>query len=449
MKNWLPINRSQQDLLPPSVDELLPQGHLARYVVEVVESLGLSAFLSKYDQRARGSHPYHPSLLISLLIYGSATGVMSSRKIERACHFDLAFRFIASHHRPDHDTIASFRRRHLKELGVIFVDVLLIAKEMGFTRMGVVTIDSTKMKANASRHSAVSLQRANESKERLEAEVEELLKKGEEADNAPSPEGLDIPAEIALRRKRADALSQAIVAIHARKAKAEAEAYEEALEKNAREAEDAVRNRKKIPPIPEPPTGGPKSNDQHNFTDPDSRIMPDKGGFTQAYSALASVDAESMLIVGQHISQRANDKKEFLPALRSIPSKLGRPAAAALDAGFASAENFNVPDIDVYIAPGRVRKRRTVEDLFQPPVTGPPPPGATPSEIMRHKLTTEKGKAIYRLRKMTVAPVFGIIKSAMGFRQFHLRGLEKVQGEWGMVCLAYNMRRLWKLAAEK
>lgn len=451
MKNWVPVDRQQALLLPPSVDELLPEGHLARFVVEVVERLDLSPVLAKYEDRARGSNPYHPAMMAALLFYGYTTGVMSSRRIERACLFDLAFRFVAAGAAPDHDTIAAFRRRHLKELSALFVEILRIAKEMGILKVGNVAIDGTKIKANASRHAAASYRRAKEMEAALRAEVERLMKMAEGADNEPVAEGLDIPAEIARRKERIAKLEAAQRAIEARRAQEALEEYEaagrEALAKAAEAAEKITAGgRAKFPDgPPDPPPPEPPDKAQHNFTDPDSRIMPDKGGFSQAYNAQASVDTATMLVVGRHVTQAPNDKRQYLCALENIPAAYGTPGAGIADAGYYSAENVAKSPVDAYIAPGRVRHRRTLEERLKAPAAGEAPAGATPAEAMRHKLDTEKGRALYRLRKMTVEPVFGIIKSAMGFRQFLLRGMEKVSGEWGLVCLAYNLKRLWSL----
>jgi len=449
MKNWLIPDRNQLLLLPPCVDDLLPKNHLARFVVEVVERLDLSPILQKYEARGRGSTPYHPSILVALLFYGYTTGTMSSRKIERAAHYDIAFRFIAAGHHPDHDTIADFRRRHLAELSALFLRVLEIAREMGFLKVGTVAIDGTKIKANASKHAAVSYKRAKEIEAGLRAEIDDLMKKAEAADNEPVAEGVDIPKEIERREKRIENLEKAQRAIQQRHAEQALAEYEQELAKTLEKTETSVKNalsretRKKPPDPPEPPDPTLEDKAQHNFTDQDSRIMPDKGGFTQAYNAQLSVDTETMLITGNHLSQNPNDKKELLPAI----ARMDKPPASVLaDAGYFSEANIaGAPGIDLYISPGRTKHNKTLEAILLPPAAGEAPPDATPAGKMRHKLRTEKGKSLYRLRKMTVEPVIGIIKQAMGFRQFLLRGLEKTSSEWGLVCLAYNLRRLYSL----
>lgn len=445
MKNWVPVDRDQALLLPPSVDELLPPDHLARFVVEVVERLDISTILSKYENRGRGSTPYHPAMMLALLFYGYTTGVMSSRRIERACRFDLAFRFIAAGAAPDHDTIACFRRNNLKEIAALFHEILRIAKEMGFLKVGNVAVDGTKMKANASKHSAVSYAKAREIEARLKAEVDQLLKMAEGADNEPIAEGLDIPAEIARREERIAKLATAQRTIEARHSEMALEERREELEANLAKTEKAVAEGKRPPDPPDPLSAEPPPQMQENLTDPDSRIMPDKGGFTQAYNAQASVDTETMLIVGQHVSQRPNDKKELLHAISMVSHVYGTPEAAIADNGFYSEENVARCPVDAYVAPGRTKHNRSLASQLAKPSQGEAPANATAAEKMRHKLDTETGRSLYRLRKMTVEPAFGIIKSAMGFRQFLLRGLGKVEGEWALVCSAYNVKRMWSL----
>jgi hypothetical protein len=279
----------------------------------------------------------------------------------------------------------------------------------------------------------------------------------EKADNTPLAEGVDIPAEIARREERIRRLAEAQRAIEERHAGQAIEQYREALEKNLEETKQAteatLREKKahRPPDPPEPPSMAPPDRAQQNFTDPDSRIMPDKGGFTQSYNAQLSVDTGTMMIVGHHVSQATNDKRELLAAIQGIdPVGYGIPTAGLADAGFFSAENIEASPIDIYISPGKKKHNTPLAERLLSPATGQPSPESTPAEKMRHKLNTETGRALYRLRKMTVEPAVGIIKQAMGFRQFHLRGATKVRGEWGLVCLAYNLKRLFglKMAAE-
>jgi transposase len=452
MKNWLTPDREQLLLLPPSVDEWLEENHLARFVVDVVEQLDLSPILAVYDARPHGSTPYHPTILVALLFYGYATGTMSSRKIERATYDSVPFRFIAGGHHPDHDTIASFRRKHLAALTALFTQILVIAREMKFLKVGTVAIDGTKVRANASKHAAVSYRRAKEIETKLRGEVKQLLALAEQADNTPLADGIDIPAEIARREKRLAAIEKAQRAIEQRHQEEALKDYEAALRKNVEETRKTTEktlSKKKShrpPDPPEPPSMTPQDTAQHNFTDPDSRIMPDKGAFTQSYNAQLSVDTETMLVVGHHVSQATNDKKELIAAILCIDAVgYGKPEAVLADAGYFSAENIEKACIDVYIPPGKTRHNAPLIERLLPPAGGDPPPGATPAEKMRHKLNTTKGRALYRLRKMTVEPSIGIIKQALGFRQFLLRGAEKVRGEWGLVCLGYNLKRMFGL----
>lgn len=444
VKNWVLVDRTQALLLPPSVDELLPENHLARFVVEAVERLDLSAIFERYEARGRGPAPFHPAMMTALLFYGYATGVMSSRRIERACLYDIAFRYIAAGSAPDHDTIATFRRRHLRELSALFLQILLLSQEMGFAKVGTVAIDGTKVRASASKHAAVSYKRARQIRDELRAEVARLMKMAEGADNEPIAEGIDIPEEIARREKRIAKLEAAQRAIEERHGEKAITEYREEMEKTLAKTKEARARGRRPPDPPEPPSPTPPGTMQHNLTDGDSRIMPDKGGFSQCYNAQASVDTETMLIVGQHLSQNVNDKKELLAAVAMI-ADVYTPTAAIADNGYYSEQNAAQCPIDAYLAPGRTKHRRTLDEQTRKPAEGEPPPRASAAEKMRHKLDTEKGRALYRLRKMTVEPVFGIIKSAMGFRQFHLRGLEKATGEWGLVCSAYNLKRLWTL----
>lgn len=448
MKNWASMDRDQLLVLPPSVDDLLPQDHLARFVVDAVDSLDLSALLARYDARARGSNPYHPAMMLSLLFYGYTTGTMSSRKIERACQYDLAFRFIACGHAPDHGTIAEFRKRHLADIPALFVQLLALARELGLVKVGTVAIDGTKVKANASKHAAASYRRAKEIEAELRREVERLMRLAEQADNEPLAEGLDIPAEIARREARIAQLQEARRAIEQRHAEELLEQRREELEANLEETRKALAEGRTPPDPPPPPVPAPPpDNMQSNHTDRDSRIMPDKGTFSQAYNAQAAVDTATMLIVGHHLSQKTNDKRELLPAIAAIAESYGTPTEVLADAGYFSARNIARCPVDAYIAPGKTRHRRSLDERLRKPAGGTAPADATAAEAMRHKLDTERGRALYRLRKMTVEPAFGILKSAMGLRQFLLRGAEKVAGEWALACLAYNLRRMWTLQA--
>src|ERR671912_260973 len=391
MSNFRPIHRDTGFLLPPSVDEWLPERHLARFVVEVIEGLDLSAMSQSY--RGTGSASYHPKLLLGILVYGYATGVVSSRKLERATYDSVAFRFIAANDHPDHDTIAAFRRRFLPRIEGLFVQVLLLAREMGLLQLGTVALDGTKVQANASRHSALSYEHAGKIEAQLKAEVAELA---------------------------------------------------------AREAKAAITGRKPGGRAPEPPIETPRPADQINLTDEESRIMPVAGGgFEQCHNAQAVVTAGSLLVLATDVVQAANDKQQLTPMLgklAGLPEALGRPDTLLADSGYFSAANVTgcqAAGLGQLIALGREEHYPTLAERFAAPP--PPPDHPTPVEAMAHRLRTPEGRALYALRKHTPEPVFGIIKAVLGFRQFLLRGLDAVRGEWRLVTLAWNLKRMFAL----
>ena len=435
--------------MPPSVDDWVPENHLARFVVDIVSRLDLSTIKNGYA--GRGSDAYPPSMMVALLFYAYATGVFSSRKIERATYDSVAFRYIAVNTHPDHDTIASFRKRFLKELNALFVQILLIAHEMGILKLGSVSLDGTKIKANASKHHALSWGYAHKLEKQLKDEIKELMNKAKQADKEDLPEGMNIPEELARRESRLEAIAAAKTLIEQRAAERFAKEQQTYVEKlAAREAKEKETGKKPKGRSPMPPEPGPKNKDQVNLTDRDSRIMPSQGGgFEQAYNGQAAVDIETMLIVENHITQQSNDKLEVTPAvenLSSLPDKLGTVDKLLADAGYFSTDNVEEcesNEIIPYIAAERQRHNELLQNRFTEPdpLTGP----ADPVAEMKHRLKTLAGKAVYAKRKCTVEPVFGIIKAAMGFRQFLLRGLDRVAGEWDLVCIAYNIKRLYAL----
>ena len=429
-----------------SVDEWLPEGHLARFIVEVIDGLDLSALEKAYAGRGRAA--YHPSVLLALLVYGDANGVFSSRKIERATDDSVAFRFIAAGTHPDHDTLASFRRRFLDELSGLFVQGLEMAQEMKLLKLGTISLDGTKIKAHASRHSALSHGHIERLEIQLKAEVEALLAQAEQADQSARSGGMDLPAEIARRQARLDAMAAAKAKIEARaKARFEKEPAEFEAKCACREQKAQESGKKPGGKPPKPPVAGPKAQDPLNLSDEESRIMPVAGGgFEQAYNAQAAVDTESLLIVAPAVTQAANDKEQVLPMLaqRSArPDSLGQAERLLADTGFYSAKNVQAcqaQGIDPFIAVKREAHHPAPQERFTEPAAWSA--GATPAQAMAHKLKTKAGRALYALRKQTVEPVFGIIKSVLGFRQFSLRSLKKVTGEWTLVCLAWNLKRM-------
>jgi len=450
MSNFRPIDRDTGFLMPPSVDEWLPQRHLARFVVEVIAGLDLRAMTGSY--RGSGEASYHPSLLLGILVYGYATGVFSSRKLERATYDSVAFRFIAANQHPDHDTIAAFRRRFLKQIEKLFVQVLVLAREMGVLKMGTVGLDGTKIHANASRHSALSYEHAGKIEAQLQAEVAELLARAEAADQADVPDGMSIPDELARREERLAKLAQARATIEVRaKERYAREQAEHAAKLAARETTAAATGRKPGGKPPAPPVEEPGPTDQVNLTDEDSRIMKVAGGgFEQCYNAQAMVATDSLLVVATDVVQAANDKQQLQPMLGKLcamPEELGKAETLLADAGYFSEANVQAcvaAGIDPLIARGRQPHHPSLDERFAP--APPPPDNPTPVEAMAHRLKTPEGKKLYGLRKQTPEPVFGIIKSALGFRQFLLRGLENVRGEWALVTIAWNMKRMFALA---
>jgi transposase len=451
LSNFRTIDRATGYLLPPSVDEWLPEKHLARFVVEVIDGLDLSAMSKSY--RGAGSASYHPALLLGLLVYGYATGVFSSRKLGRATYDSVAFRFIAANEHPDHDTIATFRRRFLKEIEGLFVQVLALAHEMGMLKMGTVALDGTKIHANASRHSALSYEHAGKIEAQLKAEVSALLARAEVADEADVPDGMSIPDELARREERLAKLAQARAKIETRaKERYEREKAEYEAKLAAREAKAEATGKKPGGKPPQPPTAGARSTDQINLTDEASRMMPvPGGGFEQCYNAQAVVAAGSLLVIAAQVVQAANDKQQIEPMLKRIEAasaELGKPDTLLADTGYFSEANVRLcaaAQIDPMIAQSRQSHYPPLSERFAK--APPAPQNPTPLEAMNHRLQTPEGKKLYALRKQTPEPVFGIIKSVMGFRQFLLRGLEKVQGEWSLVTMAWNIKRMFALAA--
>ena len=446
--NFIPTDRETIYLLPPSVQDWLPQDHLARFIVDIVSQLDLRPVSDQYG--GRGSKAYHPRMLLALLFYGYATGVFSSRKLEQATYDSVAFRFIAANNHPDHDTIATFRKRFLNELKPLFVQILIIAKEMGLLKLGKVSLDGTKIKANASKHRALSWGHTCKIEKQLQAEVAELMRLAEKADTADLPDGMNIPEELTRRHDRLEAIAEAKKKIEQRASERhsrEVAEYEQKIA--ARKAKVKQTGKKPRGPAPKPPTPGPRNKDQVNLTDEESRIMPSSKGFEQAYNAQASVDLETMCIVSAHITQAPNDKQEIVPTLeelKDLPEQLGEIDTLLADTGYFSEANVEEcieSNIIPLISSGRQKHNQPLQERFSEP--GSLPDNATPVEKMRHYLKTSKGKQLYGKRKSRVEPVFGIIKQVMGFRQFLLRGYEAVSGEWTLVSIAWNLKRMFAL----
>jgi transposase len=435
------------------VDEWLPEDHLARFVVEIVDNLDITNIAGAYS--GGGVAPYHPKMLLTLIFYGYATGVFSSRKIETATYDSVPFRYIAVNSHPDHDTISNFRKRFLPEIEIFFTQLLLIANRVGCLKLGTVSLDGTKIHANASKHSAYSYEYARKLETRFREEVEKLLKMAEEADNTPIPDGLDIPEELSRGEERMAVIRAAKKEMERRaseRLEEEKKEYDEKMAARAKlENETGKKARGKAPV--EPTNSELSAKDQVNLTDPDSRIMMESGGsFERSYNAQAAVDEETQIIVTSDVTQSPNDKKELVPTLESIenlPDELPEVKRILADAGYYSEANVNACEdagITPFIAPGRMPHNPVLMEEF---IESKSQVEGTATEKMRQRLKTKEGRKIFSRRKCTIEPVFGIIKHVMGFRQFLLRGLESVRGEWRLICMSWNIKRLHKIMNEQ
>jgi len=437
-------------LMPPSVKDWLPTGHLAHFIADLVENLDLDAITSVYEREERGFPPYHPVMMVKVLLYAYCVGLPSSRKVERALVEDVALRYLAANNTPDFRTISDFRKRHLEALRGLFLQVLRLCQKAGMIKLGHVALDGTKMKANASKHKAMSYGRMNKEEARLQAEVDELLRRADEVDEAEDVEygrdkrGDELPAELAYREGRLKKIREAKDALE-REARDEAEARK-------REA-DAKRDEKGPGGSGnDGPPAAPSDKAQKNFTDPDSRIMPqpgDRRAFMQAYNCQAAVDAKEQVIVAADVVQQTNDSREAVPMLKQVESNMGTvPSKASMDAGYFSEDNvegLKKMTVEAFIPPGRLKHG----EAAPPAPRGRIPKGLSAKELARRKLSTIRGRTIYAKRKVIVEPVFGQIKQARGFRQFLLRGITKVKGEWSLICTTHNLLKLWRRTAFK
>jgi len=441
----------QHLLLPPDLREWLPEDHLAYFIQELVGELDLSEIYASYDGSKGGRPAFSPRMMVSLLLYGYCVGVASSRRIEKATYESVPFRVLAAGQHPDHDTIAEFRRRHLKALSGLFVQVLLLCQKAGLVRLGHVALDGTKVRANASKHKAMSYGRMEEKIAELESQVQELLSKAEEVDAAEDAQhgkgrrGDELPQELRRRQERLETIRQAKAALEA-EAEAEAQRQREEKEKQAeqKQAESGAAAPRR--PEVEPKPIQPKAKAQRNFTDPESRIMRDGAtkSFEQAYNCQAAVDDKAQVITAAAVTQQANDKQQVEPLIEQLKTNLegAKPKALSADAGYFSESNvayLEQEQIDAHLAVGRQKHGEQVS-----PPRGRIPSGATVKNRMGRKLRTKKGRKIYGKRKGTVEPVFGQIKQARGFRQFLLRGVEAVGGEWKLICLTHNVLKLFR-----
>jgi len=445
---FLEIDRSQPITLPGNLEGWLDGHDLAHFIVEVAEVLDTREIEAAY--RGGGSTPYPPKMLLALLFYCYAKGIFTSRKIERATYELIPVLYLAGGTHPDHDRINTFRQRFLPQFERLFVQVLLIAHALGVVKLGEVSLDGTKIEANASKHHAMSWGYAERLEQRLKAEVRTLLERAAAVDD-PGAVDIDLPAELKRREDRLAKIAAVKAEIERRaQARYAQEQAAHAAKLAERAAKEQARGRKLGGKPPQAPTPGPRPDDQVNFTDGDSRIMPvSGGGFEQAYNAQATVTMGSLLIVGTHVTQNPNDQQEMEPAvaeLAKLPETLGAVERMAADNGYGSAHNVEIlvtAGIEPLIAVGRQRHHEALAERLTPVPEAPPNPDAMGA--MKHRLKTKEGKAFYAKRKTTSEPVFGILKEVMGFRRFLLRGLAAVQGEWRLVCLAFNLKRLFVL----
>jgi transposase len=431
-KRYRPYLPEQEFLLPPSLREWLPENHLAYFVSDVVDSLDLSALDAVYGDEERGQPPYDPRMMAKVLVYGYCVGVYSSRRIERRLAEDVAFRVLAAGNAPNFRTIADFRKLHLATLAGLFEAVLKIALAAGALKLGRVALDGTKVKANASKHKAMSYSRMQDKERQLRAEVRELLARAEATDAEEDAQygadrrGDELPAELQRRETRLRKIREA----------------KRALEERAREQAEIGGK-----PLAQVKQAQPADKDQYNFTDPESRLIKGSEGWVQGYNAQTAVEPSLQLIVGQRVTQAANDKEQLAPMLQVIEHQRGQlPAALLADSGYCSEKNLKYLEttyhqIDAYIASGRQKH----DEYRQRCPRGPLPTNAMRVERMMRKLQTRAGRAVYATRKTIVEPVFGQIKEARRFRHFLLRGLAKVRGEWALVCLTHNILKLYRL----
>jgi transposase len=449
MRKFIDIDRETPMLLPHDLREWVPEDDMVHFIIESVEGMKLQQF--KVNERGTGSRQYPPEMMLELLIYCYANGIFSSRRIERATYRDIAVRYLTADTHPDHDTIATFRRENFDALAECFVGVLELARALKLLKVGTVSVDGTKVKANASKYKNVSYERAGQIHEQLEIEVMELLKKAEEADSREQEEGQSLPKEIARRENLRQKMEAARWEIEERaRERAEAERAEYESKVAARENRQGKSKGKKI----KPPEEQPKGTEQVNVVDKDSRLMRKnkRSGYEQCYNAQAVVDADgAQLVLGARITQCASDSNELDKDVRAVPESIGKVERVLADSGYVNekqVEDLESDDIDVYMATGAESKRCRRKYDYRPEKAAKGEARAVNAQWlkrMKAKLETETGRALYARRKQTVEPVFGIIKQCMGFRQFLLRGVEKVAGEWRLVTMAYNFKRLWNL----
>lgn len=457
-RHYLPWNLDQRLLLPTDMREWLPDGHLALFVLDVVSELDLTDITRVYEAKdPRGRAGFHPVMMVSLLVYAYCTGKRSSRKIEKATYEEVPYRVLSADQHPDHDTIADFRKQHLKALAELFVQVLLLCQRAGLVKLGHVSLDGTKIGANASKHKAMSYERMTQTEQRLQQEVEALLKEAEQIDreeddtHGKGKRGDELPRELKRREDRLAKIKAAKAELQEEaRAKAEVEAQQAKEKQQQRERTEKETGKKvggrKPPPPPDPDRAVPEPKAQRNFTDGESRIMPDganKGSFMQAYNVQIVVDGHAQVIVASDLTQQTNDKLQLVPMLELANENLlgETPEKASADAGYYSNEAVHderLKGIDLYVPPDRQKHGQAQAQTL------PADPAASAAHQMRNKLSTPEGKDVYRMRKATVEPVFGQIKESMGFRRFSVRGADSAGDEWDFVCAMHNLLKLFR-----
>jgi len=448
------LDRITPMFLPCDLRDWVPADHIVHFILEAVEQIPTAHF--GVNHRGTGSEQYPPTMMLTLLIYCYVTGRFGSRTIEAATHSDLAVRYLCANHHPDHASICAFRTANKAAFDAAFVRVLQLAQHLKLTKLGSVSVDGSKFQANASKHAAVSYARAGEMLAQLELEVQELMARAEQAEAQEQKDVLDLPAELTRRADRKAALQQARQIIEARAKELAAAQQPDYEAKQVRRQEQRDAGEKPRGPEPTPPSATPAPKAQYNFTDPESRIMKAGSGqhFEQSYNAQAVVD-QAMLIVGARVSVAANDKQELVPTVVAISPVVAPEITAVLtDSGFYSEAAVQAVEqkadgtptgMTVYAAVEKTSHHKTIADLLPQPEPAAPAPEASAKEKMAHRLKTKIGRELYKLRKQTVEPVFGIIKEVMGFRRFSLRGHAKVSLEWTLVCVSYNLKRLFAL----
>lgn len=437
--NYLPYEPQQMLLLPEAIQEWLPEDHLAHFISETIDTLDLKAFHARYDKDGPRNQPFHPAMMVKLLVYGYATGVFSSRKIARKLHEDVAFRVLAAGNFPAHRTIRDFRAIHLEELAQLFVQVVRLAREMGLVKLGTIAVDGTKVKANASRHKAMSYERMLQSERELKAQIDALMARAKAADEAEKSEPeVDLPAEIARREARLAAIAQARERLEQRQREADVQRGRDPDDHNKPRGKDGKPKGGKY----KRDFGVPKDTAQENFTDPDSRIMKRAGGgFDAGYNAQTAVDGAAHIIVAAELTNNASDAGELPAMIKATEDNVGAvPQQALADTGYKSEAVFEAlagSDCEVIVALGREGKAQLAVDPERMPHTA----------AMACKLQTDAGRAAYAKRKWIAEPPNGWIKNVLGFRQFSVRGLQRVRAEWKLVCMALNLRRMSNMQA--